>query len=122
MRTDMIEGRIEHPDDLGALIADDGFFLLVPENRHRHAAAIGRMRAGVDLMHEAGLIEGIATGSTILFEGPAVFSHVPVNHRDIDHRRQAFEFAQNQGAMGPGAGERDIEVIASDRRLEAAVA
>lgn len=35
---------------------------------------------------------------------------------------EAFELAENQRAMGPGAGERDVQVIAAGLRREAAVA
>src|SRR5690606_2419290 len=55
-------------------------------------------------------------------ELPAVVPDLPMHHRHPDRVLQALQPAHDQGAVRPGAGERDVEVIATGLRLEAAFA
>ncbi|MNP51773.1 hypothetical protein D3C76_1461200 [compost metagenome] len=69
-------------------------------------------------MHEVEVIELVAGRAMGLVEGPAVFQHQVADHRHVDQAFQALEFAQDQRAMGPGTGERHVEVIAPWRSGE----
>lgn len=53
-------------------------------------------------------------------EFPAVFQHQRINDGDRDQVVQLFQLAEDQGAMRPGAGEGDIEVVTIFLRLETA--
>src|SRR5690606_13010454 len=110
--TEVIEGAVEHADDIGRFIADDPLALPIPEHRNRHpAAVIGRV-CGIDLMQVLGLVDGVGHHPVIGFEGPAVLGHQRVDHRHRDHPLQPLEYPEDQGAMGPGAGQRYIQMIA----------
>src|SRR5690554_2754006 len=50
---------------------------------------------------------------------PALIEHVRMHHGHIDVRLQPLEPAQYQGAVCPGAGQRDIQVIPPALRSEA---
>ncbi|MNF99633.1 hypothetical protein D3C84_825410 [compost metagenome] len=62
-------------------------------------------------MHEVEVIELVAGRAEVLVEGPAVFQHQPTDHRHVDQVFQAFEFAQDQRAMGPRTSQGHVEVI-----------
>jgi len=56
----VVELRVHHADDLGGFVADDGFFLLVPERGHCEAAAVVLVDLEVELA-EVGVVwvEGV---------------------------------------------------------------
>ncbi|KJJ22652.1 hypothetical protein HMPREF3150_00264 [Pseudomonas aeruginosa] len=80
-----------------------------------------RVVAGVALVQKGQAVEAIAGGAVGGVEGPAVLAHQPTDHRNIDQRLQPLQLAHDQGPMGPGAGQRDIEMVApalgGERRL-----
>ncbi len=47
-----------------------------------------------------------------------MLSHQPADHRYVDQGFELLELAVDQGAVGPGTGERNIEVIASGFGLD----
>jgi hypothetical protein len=49
-------------------------------------------------------------------------SHEPMHDRQRNRRLESLQGAKDQGSMRPRAGERDIEVVASDLGLEATIA
>lgn len=51
---------------------------------------------------------------------PAVFQHQRIDDGNGNQVLQLFQLAENQGAVRPGAGEGDIEVVTVLLRLEAA--
>ena len=57
-----------------------------------------------------------------LVELPAFGEHVRLDDRDADRVGQLLQLAEDQRAVRPRAGERDIEVIAPGLRLESAFA
>ncbi|MCY1456635.1 hypothetical protein D9M71_738700 [compost metagenome] len=67
--------------------------------------------AGVALVQEIKVVERIAARACLLVEGPAMLAHQPTDHRHVDQAFQALELAQDQGAMGPGAGQRNVQVV-----------
>ncbi len=118
--SDLIELRIQHPDDLGGFVIDDGAPVLVPQHRNCGAAGVVRIRSGVDLMQEFGMVHRIRDDAGAIGEGPAVIQHQPVRHRHRDLGFEPFQHPHDQRAVRPGAGEADIEVVAAGFGLEAA--
>ena len=107
-----VEGRIEHADDLGAFVGNDSAGVLVPEYGHGDAAGIIGDSVGVDLMHVLLAQQGVA-GRAIAQKGPAGFiGHFRGDDRNADQVFKIFERPEDQGAVGPGAGERYIKVVA----------
>ncbi len=102
------------------LIADDCLFSPVPQNRHRHAAGIGGIGLGVDLVQEVEAVERIAGGAVLGQEGPAVGAHEMMDDRDGNHVLEFFQCPKDQRPVRPGTGKRDIEMVAARLGLEAA--
>ena len=74
-----------------------------------------RVCLGIDLMQEALAVDRI--GARRQF--PAVLQHQRLDHRDGDRVLQLLQLAEDQGAVRPWAGQRDIEVVAPRLGLEA---
>src|SRR6185437_5573070 len=69
-----VEGAVQHADDVGGFVVDDGPALLVPQDRHGRAAAEAAIGALVDLVDVARPGERIGCR-----KAPAVFEHQPLN-------------------------------------------
>mmetsp|Transcript_20502 Transcript_20502/g.51984 ORF Transcript_20502/g.51984 Transcript_20502/m.51984 type:complete len:228 (-) Transcript_20502:394-1077(-) len=54
----VVEGRVEHAQDLAALVVHDGPLLLVPQHRHRVAASL-LPRLLIQLPHGLGAVDGV---------------------------------------------------------------
>src|SRR5690606_11258569 len=125
LRPNAVESAVQHADDLGGLVGDDGLPPLVPEHRHRHPAAVVGHGAGIELVEVVRAIERItrerARGIAVGAELPAVLLHQPVDDGDGDRLLKSLELAEDEGPVRPGAGERDIETIAAGLRGEAAL-
>ncbi len=111
--TDSIKRTVEHADDIGRLIADDGVLLLVPQYRHGYAATVLRIGVQIELIEELILVELIA-GRILktIIERPAILQHQRMHYGDIDHAIKALQLTHQQRAVRPGAGQRDIKMIA----------
>ena len=70
-------------------------------------AAVGNGRNDRRMLKKSAL--GIAV---VLGEGPAVIRHVPVHDRQADHLLQSFQMPEYQCPVGPGAGQRNVQVVA----------
>src|SRR5690606_42075633 len=92
--------------------------VLVPQDRSRNAAAVVRLRGGVDLVKRPGIVDRVGDDAGSFCEGPAVLHHKPMNHRYGEQLLQPFQRAQDENAVSPGAGEADIKVIAAGLSLE----
>src|SRR5690606_10763532 len=106
----------------GGFVADDGLRLLVPQYRHGDAAGIGRVGAGVDLVQVIAAIKAVAGRAVLPEERPAMLAHEVVHDIDRDHVLELLQLADDQSAMRPRAGERDIEMVAARFGLETALA
>src|SRR6185437_3363426 len=102
------EGAVEHADDIGRFVVDDGALLLVPQDRHAGAPVGVRIGALIDLIGEARAGQRVGLG-----KGPALLQHERLDEADRDDVFQALQQAEQQRAVAPRAGERQIEVIAS---------
>ena len=108
---DFVESGIEDPNDFGAFIVDDGFLLLVPENRHGHLAGIVRLRLCVDLVQVFLPIERVSgRAGKIRLQLPSFIQHMRVNHADRDQVLESFQMAEDKRAMGPRARIGHIEM------------
>src|SRR5690606_4561454 len=110
---------VEHADEIGGFVAVDRLALPIPEHRNRHpAAVIGRV-CGLDLMQVLGLVAGVRQQPVLRLDGPAALRQQRVYHRHRDQLLQALEYPEDQGAVGPGAGQRYVQMIASGLGPEA---
>ena len=115
--SDLVEGRIEHADDFGAFVRHDRLALLVPQDRHGHAARHFRIGLEVDVARKWQVVKLIAgRPREIRVERPAVAQHVGMHNRHADMRLELLELAEHEGAVRPWAGIADIEVIPSGFR------
>ena len=107
-REQVVELGIEHADDLAGLVADDFALLGVVQRRYGEAAFVVRVNFKVDFTQVSEVLvdgvrrhvvagEGLVRGR----EAPALFEHVPVDACVGDEGFEAFEFANDQGAVGP---------------------
>jgi len=110
---EVVEGTVENADDLGGFIVDDALTIAIPQQRHGDAPGVAGIIAGVALMQIVEVVQRIAAGAGGLVERPAIFRHQPADYGHVDQLFEAFEFAVDQCAMRPGAGERDVEVVAA---------
>ena len=114
-----VKGGVEHADDVGAFIGDDGVFLAVPEDGHGDAACIVRLCGGIDLVHAGFAVDAIGQCvGKIAFDGPAFRQHERIDNGERDFVFEIFQVSYNERAMRPWAGKRDIEVIATGLALE----
>src|SRR5580693_9895739 len=66
-----IEGGIEHADDFGGFVVDDGTALLVPQHRNRHAAGIMRIGEKIDFSKRRLAVDLVARAALGGAEFPA---------------------------------------------------
>ena len=69
----LVEGRVEHADDLRTFVRDDGVALLVPQDRHGDATGIIGVDLGIDLPEQVLAEHGVAGRAFIGPETPAGF-------------------------------------------------
>ena len=107
-----IKGTVEHADDFGRFIRDNLICLAVPQYRHRDPTRRLRVRPGINLMHEAGIMQMIA-GAAMRIDGkcPAIIQHQRMHRRDTDMRIKPFQMPENQRAVCPWAGIGQIEMV-----------
>src|ERR1700738_2575331 len=113
LRADAVEGSVEHANDLGRLVVHDRASLLVPQNRNRDMARVGQVRPRVDLVQIVRAADRIGNHAIAYGEAPALLGHEPMHNRDIDEWRKPLQGAEDQGPMRPGAGQGNIEMIAT---------
>ncbi|MNV97863.1 hypothetical protein D3C71_1930380 [compost metagenome] len=78
-----VKRRIEHANDLGGFIADDSLVFLIPQNRDGDASGVVRVCAQIELVEEIVVVKVVAGGRReITVEGPAVFQHQRIHHRN----------------------------------------
>ncbi|MDT4885346.1 hypothetical protein FQZ97_1215710 [compost metagenome] len=65
------------------------------------------------------MIDGAAV---LALEFPTLRQHQRIDDRDRDQLLELLQLAEDQRAVGPGAGKRDVEVVAPGFGLEAAFA
>ena len=85
-----IKGAVEHADDVRRFVADDGLLLQVPEQRHRHPAAVIGLGVGVELPVVVIAVVRLRIGAIFVTVGPTLVQHVRVHHADADQRFQTL--------------------------------
>src|SRR6266511_312255 len=113
---------VEHADDLGRFVVDDGTAFLVPQHRHADTAAVARIGAQIDLGELACAVHGVRSGAGARPEAPAVRAVERLDDRHRDHFLEPLERAHDRGTVRPWAGKRHIEMIAVARGGKAAFA
>ena len=97
--------------------------LLVPQHRHGHPAGIARIGRGIELVQVAAAVERVAGGARRRLERPAVLApSASATTETRDDVLQPLQRAEDQRAVRPWAGQRDVEMIAARLGLEAALA
>ena len=112
------EFAVEHADDLGGFVVDDGLALLVPQRRHRHPARVAGVGLGVDLVEAGKPVDDIRDAPGRLGEHPALVAHQGVDHRQPDRVLEPLEGTHDHGAVGPRARQRHVKVVAPGLGLE----
>ena len=86
----MLEGGIEHAQDIGAFIVHHDIALRIPQ--HRHGCASGKMRIGarVDLVHVARIEKRIVISAGKTTEPPPLIGQPRVHHGQVDHVFEAL--------------------------------
>ncbi len=103
-------------------VVDDRARLLVPQDRHGDTAAIVGPRLDIEFAQGARAEDRIRNDAAPFVESPAALAEQPMDDRERDHALKGFEPAEDEGAVGPRAGERNNEMIASGLSLVAACA
>ncbi len=103
-RGERVEIAVQHAQDLGRLVVDDGAGFLVPEDRHGHPPGVAGLRLRVQLVQIAD------TAVPVL---PAVLEHAGRGAERRHGPLQTLHRPHDQRAMRPGTGLRDVEAIAA---------
>src|SRR4051812_16230552 len=101
---------VEDPHDLGRLVVDDPARLSVPQHGDADAAVVVLDRGLVGLAEEAEAVEVVREAPAR--EGPAALVAVRVEIGDPEPVLEAEHGADDRGALGPRAGQRDVQVVA----------
>jgi len=114
-----IELAVEHTHEVVVGIGDDAFGYCIPQHGDCEPPPIGRIGGFVGLAEELKPVDGIERMARPFVEGPTPFIADRVHDRHADDGFELFEFAHNDRPVRPGAGPRDIEMIAVARRRKA---
>src|SRR5690606_38815569 len=94
-------------------VGDDRLAFLVPQDGRGNAAREIRDRSEIDLRQPIEPVDPIAgRAREVRREGPALVAHMRVNDVKTDRVLQTLELAEDDGAVGPGAGIGDVEMVA----------
>jgi hypothetical protein len=109
----LIKCTVEHPDDLAALVVDDGLFLLVPQHGYGVAARVGRVRFEVQVLQVLEAVERILVGGSI-FPGkkPAIGAQHDASGDYIDDALETLQRADEVGAVRPWTAQVQVENVA----------
>ncbi|MNE16229.1 hypothetical protein D3C80_1091690 [compost metagenome] len=66
------ETGIQHAENVGGFVVDDGFRLLVPKNRNGGTAGIMRIGAGIGFVHISEAVQPVAIRTWIIAEFPTL--------------------------------------------------
>jgi hypothetical protein len=96
-----IERGIEHADDFGGFVVDDGALFLVPKNRHAGTAAIVRIGQHIDVGQHRFAVDGVERRAGLGAEFPAFLAEQRLGDRNRNHVVELLELAKNERAMRP---------------------
>lgn len=119
-RQQAVEGAIEHTDDLCTLVVDDGFELLVPEDRHSEAAVVVWICFEVEFAVASEAVERVllccasSAGITPTWSQsqevvkdcvlePSIREHLIIHHDELNDILQAFKRSDDVASMCPWA-------------------
>ena len=111
-----VELAVQHPDDLGRLVVDDAVRLPVEQHRHRDVMARVRLGQVVDLREELEAVDRIEVGARRAGERPAALVADRIDDRERDRLLEPLQATHDDRAVGPRAGERDVQVVAARGR------
>ena len=117
VRREIRELAVEHSQQVVVRVADDPFCFRVPKHWHRHAAAIIRIGRVIGFAEELKSVDRIVGMSRPIAERPAALVANGIDDGDSDRFFESFEFAKNNCAMRPRAGERDVKMITTALRF-----
>ena len=116
-RHDVGELAVEHANDLGRLVVDDGRGLLVPQHRHRHAPGVVGVGLDVQLVQAREAVHRVADDARVLglVERPRLGGHVRRHDTEPDRMLEAFEFEEEVHARRPRTSEANVDLRPSTR-------
>lgn len=113
LRQQMVEFRIEHADDLTALIVDDRLGLLIPESRDCEATDVVRVRLAVEVSELREAVQRVLGRTAVTaVEDPAVLCQLKAADDELDERLETLERADEVRAVRPWAAPIDVEHVA----------
>src|SRR5690606_23052470 len=115
-----IEGAVEHTHDVAGLVVDDTPCFPVEEQRRRRAAGGLWIVYEINFVQSARTVDCVGYDTWPRIECPPALGHQPVSDRQRDHVGEPFELAHDEGAMGPRARVRNVQVIAARLGCESA--
>ena len=114
LRHKCIKLTIKHPNNLTTLITHNRLLLLIPQRRHQILALIPSLRLLIQLLQTREAIQRIFRRGTVLpGKQPAVFGEGKVTQDQLDDVFEAFERADEIGAVRPWTPEIDVECVAA---------
>jgi hypothetical protein len=131
LRNAIVELVVEHPDDLGAFVADDLLRSRVPEHGDGVSAGVGRVCDFVELPDGSNVVVRVGGGAGLRVvagggEDPAAVAvdawlrrrHLGFRDGQPDGVLETLEVEEGEAAGSPGAREGDVEMVAACYRRE----
>src|SRR5262249_12611900 len=112
------EFAVEHADDFGRFIVNDGAALLVPEYRNRDHACVMRVSGGIGLVQVSkpvDLIERRVRNFWAQLESPPGLKKIGEAKGDADRVLESLQHSEDDSAMGPRTVIAYVEVVAPNR-------
>jgi len=107
------EGVVEHAADIVLGVVHDATSGGVPKHGDGDAAIEVRIGGGIGFAEKVEAIIGIVAESGAIAESPAALVAHGIDDGDADGIAKAFQVADDEGATGPRARERNVKVIAA---------
>jgi len=108
-----VELAVEHTHEVVVGIGHDAFRDGIPQDRDGESSPIVGIGGFVGLAEELKSVDGIERMAWPFAEGPASLVADRVHDCHADHVFELLEFSHDDCAMGPGAGQGDIEVVSA---------
>ena len=109
----LVEGAVEHHDDLGRLVVDDLAGRAIPEHRNAVAVVVAGVGALVGLRQVFEPVDRIARGARGLAERPAFDIANRIDYGEPDDLLESLQRTHGYRAARPRAAERHVEVVAA---------
>jgi hypothetical protein len=111
-RKQVVESGVEHPNNLTALIADNGLVLLVPQCRYQDSSSVRRVCFHIQIAQILDTIDWIFI-CRLSGEAPALDRIHAIKFYKLDYLFESLQTSDNVGTVRPRASWMDVQDIAS---------